>query len=213
LTKYLHRFFLKVLLKIVRNSFYLNLVNPFYSKGNATREKAIAEGLRKYLKGNEKILDVGCGNGEVAYNLKRMKKVKIVGIDPQKSTNLIPFVMAKGEHLPFQTDYFECTLLIDVLHHTNDPRDVLKEASKVAKRIIIKDVFYNSKLQRLLLEIAETMFSGPSYMPLPYNYLRLEEWEKIFQSLKLRIIECDKKFKWEKFDPSPHVFFVLERSS
>ena len=45
-----------------------------------------------------------------------------------------------GTHLPYEASSVDIVLLVDVLHHTQDPMVMLREARRVARKgILIKD--------------------------------------------------------------------------
>src|SRR5690349_7501457 len=88
------------------------------------------------------VLDIGCGDGRLAELLMgRRADVRITGVDVLLRPNLrIPVKHFDGAHLPFDDASFDCALLVDVLHHTDDPLVLLREAQRVARRaIVVKD--------------------------------------------------------------------------
>lgn len=86
-----------------------------------------------HLNGN--ILDVGCGIGDLlGYNKK------IIGVDINPNT--VAYCKNKGfdarlmevDHLPFQSETFECVVLDNVLEHIENPKPLLNEISRVLKK-------------------------------------------------------------------------------
>lgn len=88
----------------------------------------------------EKILEVGCGDGRIT-SLLADKTKKITAIDPdadsikkaiQKKTG-IDFRVGSGENLEFPDDQFDLIIFTLSLHHQNS-RSALKEAHRVLKQ-------------------------------------------------------------------------------
>ena len=101
------------------------------------------------LKGHESILDVGCGDGYVLYNLRqeRNHKGRLVGIDMnagmfeeinkfQKKTKLpqIELIVGNAESLPFPDKSFDVVTAFFMLYHVSDLEKVLSEFKRVLKK-------------------------------------------------------------------------------
>lgn len=98
-----------------------------------------------------KVLDVGCGDGEDAFNIAKFAK-KVMGIDIYNDPNWlknkkVKFKIAKAENLPFNDKEFNGLFLKDVLHHVKSKDKTLKEIRRVttkdAKIILIEGNRYN----------------------------------------------------------------------
>ncbi len=80
--------------------------------------------LEKYAQENEKILDLGCGNGRL-YELFREKTIDYYGVDfsdklIEIAKNRYPqfkFQVADAFNLPFPSDFFDNVFSVAVLHH------------------------------------------------------------------------------------------------
>lgn len=102
---------------------------------------------------NRAVLDVGCGNGEDAFNLSKIAK-KVTAFDVEefqewkeyKNSNL-SFEIADAQCMPFRNKVFDGVLLKDVLHHVKRPGKVLEEIGRVTVKgsviILIKANRYN----------------------------------------------------------------------
>lgn len=100
--------------------------------------------------------------------------------------------------------------LIDVLHHDEDPQAVLSEAVRVARsRVLIKDHYWITGLDRLLLTVADYVGNKATGVSLPYNFLRMEEWTAVFDALDVRVADTD-AFHYGFWDRIRQVIFVLE---
>jgi 2-polyprenyl-3-methyl-5-hydroxy-6-metoxy-1,4-benzoquinol methylase len=169
--------------------------------------------LVPYLKGSQKILDLGSFDGKLAQKIEKKLKIKIVGVDklvPKKT--YIPVEKYDGKHLPFQDNSFDCVMLIDVLHHDTNHSQLIKEARRVSKRyILVKDYYWENQRDLILLKYVDYIFNAPNGVDLPYNFLRVEEWLTLFRRHKL-CLEVSKKFRYFPFHPCPQVIFKLDVS-
>lgn len=89
------------------------------------------------FRGNESLLDVGCGNGGVA-RLLRERVGEVVAIDIEPSGAWAPkpglaFQVANGEELPFEDASFDLVHSKDSLHHMDRPELALLEYRRVLR--------------------------------------------------------------------------------
>jgi len=146
------------------------------------------------IKPGSKILDVGCGDGKIDSMIMEKADVNIEGIDILvRGETYVPVKKFDGRVIPYSDNSFDTVIIIDVLHHTDDPKELLGEIKRVAKRnIIIKDHTANGFMARSILQFMDYVGNAHYGVRLPYNYMREKEWEKIFQELSLNA------GKWEK---------------
>ena len=79
--------------------------------------------------------------------------ISVQGIDVlQRANALIQVECFDGAALPFSDSSFDVVLLSDVLHHTVDATVLLREARRVAKHILIKDLPEQDRFSRLRAE-------------------------------------------------------------
>jgi ubiquinone/menaquinone biosynthesis C-methylase UbiE len=103
------------------------------------------------FQGDERLLDVGCGNGRVA-RLLRERVAEVVAIDIESSSEWqdapgLTFQVADGEQLPFADASFDIVHSKDSLHHMNDPAKALAEYRRVLRAagtlLVIESNRYN----------------------------------------------------------------------
>jgi len=100
-----------------------------------------------------RVLDLGCGDGEVGKICSLKNEVVLADIYKNNNipkTGLRFRIFGQGEKIPFNDGEFSNVLLLTVLHHSDNPLQVLKEAVRVVKRggriIVIESVYgVNSK--------------------------------------------------------------------
>ena len=93
----------------------------------------VTASVARHIGHAESLLDVGCGDGN---NLLRVADLvgakKHQGVDVVvRPTAIIPVIQYDGLHLPFQDRSFEAVTMIDVLHHCDQPLQVLREIIRV----------------------------------------------------------------------------------
>lgn len=87
----------------------------------------------------KKILDVGCGTGKLAEQLRLKKKCYVVGIErdeleaklaQQRCDKLLVSDVEKLEELPLSRGYFDIIIFADILEHLLNPAAVLQKFMK-----------------------------------------------------------------------------------
>ncbi len=93
-----------------------------------------------------------------------------------------------GLTLPYADRSHDAVMLIDVLHHTNDPIVLLREAARVARRaVVVKDHLREGFLAGPTLRFMDRVGNRRYGVPLPYTYWRTEQWGEAFRSLGLHV--------------------------
>jgi len=139
------------------------------------------------LKDGAKILDVGCGDGKIDFLIMEKKRVDIAGADVlARDTTYIPVAAFDGKLLPYEDNAFDTVLFVDVLHHIENPLNMLREAKRVAKQnIIIKDHLLKGAFAYHTLKFMDYFGNAHYGVNLPYNYLSKNEWDRCFHELQL----------------------------
>jgi len=156
-----------------------------------TRRVAVLAGLlAPNIPQDAKVLDIGCGAGELALALMRLRPdLRIVGADvlvrPGAHIEVTPIT---GDRLPFADGAFDFALLVDVLHHADDALSVMREAARVSGgHVLIKDHLADRPLAVPVLAFMDWVGNAPHGVSLPYNYWRHAQWESAFATLGWRV--------------------------
>jgi SAM-dependent methyltransferase len=100
----------------------------------------------------------------------------------------IPVLPFDGRSIPHPDRSFDVVLFVDVLHHTDDPTLLLREAARVARRcIILKDHTRDGLLAGPTLRFMDRVGNARHGVTLPYNYWPKARWLAAFEQLGLTI--------------------------
>lgn len=189
------------------------IVNTLHSFQNYFRCKTFSPILLPHLRDCQTILDVGTSTGALASSmLQDSPNLNLTGVDVVTGSRThIPMVIGNGKHLPFGDDAFDCVMLIDVLHHDLHPEELLSEVARVSKkRILIKDHYWESKIDHFILSSHDYIGNKPYGINLPYNFLAMQTWRKLIEYANLQIADLS-KFRLNAFDLRKHIIFELEK--
>jgi SAM-dependent methyltransferase len=85
---------------------------------------------------------------------------------------------------------YDAVMLVDVLHHAEDPQLLLNEVARVAaKTVIIKDHLTGAWLSHERLRLMDWVGNIGHGVPLRYAYWSPSEWAVGFQHARLREVE------------------------
>jgi SAM-dependent methyltransferase len=163
-----------------------NLHNTFVF---SRRVEILSDALASLMPSNARVLDVGCGDGTISSLIKSKRPdLDIRGVEVLRREHThIPVELFDGTHLPYQDETFDVVMFSDVLHHTDDPEIILKEANRVAKRyVVIKDHNRNGWAAGLRLRFMDWIGNARFGVALPYNYWRNSEWKASWDRIGLR---------------------------
>jgi SAM-dependent methyltransferase len=154
------------------------------------RVHVLCDHLAPLIPPNSRVLDVGCGNGLIASNLKqRRPDLEVQGIDVLiQEQSFIPVERFDGQTIPYPDDTFDVVMFIDVLHHCNNQMDLLREAVRVARKaVLIKDHPKDGWLAGPNLRFMDWVANRRHGIALPYNYWPKQRWDEAFKDLGVTV--------------------------
>jgi len=123
----------------------MNEYNSFAGQFSQTREYLWDDikPLLKYIKENDKVLDIGCGNGRL-YHVLKEKQILYTGFDLSEELIKIAktkypeasFVVGDMKKLPFLAESFDVVFCIAAFHHlaiAEERLQTLREMKRVVK--------------------------------------------------------------------------------
>ena len=146
--------------------------------------------LAKHIPQGASVLDIGCGDGTIGSLLAQLRQdISIQGVEslvrPECKIECRAF---DGALLPFPDGEFDVCIFVDVLHHTQDPSVLLREAARVSRSLVlVKDHLDENILDDLTLRLMDWVGNRPHGVALTYNYQSRKEWSEHF--LKCRLVE------------------------
>jgi SAM-dependent methyltransferase len=196
------------------------------------RAKIVKGQIEPYLVG-ESLLDIGCGNGIIASLVKeRFRDVRLLDVVdytlPQLQLRFDTY--KEEERLPTGGQQFDSVLLLTVLHHSNNPVELLRQAwDATAKRLVIiesvigvhsleEGIAYELADSSEELQIGYAAFIDWFYnrvlhddVPVPYNFTSPERWSSVFAQHHMPVIVTKHLGQDIDIGPEYHVLFVLEK--
>jgi len=171
--------------------FELNVFKSFERKWALGRAEVKRKRLLPFLAKGEKVLEVGSGNGALTKLLTdegiNLRPLDIVDKSLFTDVNVAVY---DGEKFPFGDKQFDACQLITMLHHTANAEELIREAKRVANRIIIMEDIYENSFQKYLTWFTDSLVNWEFYGH-PHTNLTDAEWRELFErnGLKLKTVE------------------------
>src|SRR5258708_5398205 len=128
------------------------------------RTRVRAEILAAQIPQRASVLDIGCGDGSIGSLIaERRPDISIQGVEylvrPECKIECRAF---DGSSLPFPDGSFDVCLFVDVLHHTQDPSVLLREAARVTRSfVLLKHLLTENAFDNLRLRLMDWMGNRP----------------------------------------------------
>jgi SAM-dependent methyltransferase len=160
------------------------------SYGFGRRVRVLSDHIQALLPENASVLDVGCGDGTIDRIIQDLRPdLELRGIDVLvRPDTKIPVDEFDGIAIPHSDGSFDAVVFVDVLHHSDDATQLLREAKRVARQcIIIKDHRLDGLFAGPTLRFMDDVGNRRHGVRLPYNYWSHDEWRAVFGGLGLTI--------------------------
>lgn len=154
------------------------------------RVRVLADAIAPLLRPGWQVLDIGCGDGGLgALIAQRVDDLNVKGYDVLvRKDAAIPVSSFNGSRIPLEDYSADAVMMVDVLHHTDDPMVLLREAKRVARHaIVIKDHRRSRPLAHITLRFMDFVGNSPHGVSLPYNYWSSRRWRQAWDELGLRV--------------------------
>jgi len=143
--------------------------------------------LVPFYRSPENILEVGSGNGALTVLLRKEgNAVTALDIADRSIFPDVDPILYDGGSFPFADRTFDTCQLITMLHHTPDPELLIREAMRVADRIIIMEDIYEGELQKHITFLADSLVNG-EFHGHPHTNRTDAAWRETFNRLGLRV--------------------------
>ena len=180
------------------------MINKFID----SRTKDILRKITPHLKNGDRIIDIGSGDCTVARSLGD-NGYEITPLDIRDKSvhyNFRPIIY-DGKNIPFPDNSFDVALLITVLHHTKEPIEILREAMRVAPKVIVMEDLYKNLFQKYLTFAMDSLLNL-EFFGHPHTNMTQWQWEKVFGKLGLKILDRNVHNFWRFFTSGT---FYLEK--
>ena len=169
--------------------------------------------LAPYLKPGEQVLNLGAGDGFLSRMIRERFNCNVTNVDVVDSALLPeePVVVYDGEHLPFPDDSFDCVLLLHVLHHCLNQRQVARETARVCRgRAVVIEDTNRGKADLALLRWVHAYLEKMEDMPAAECHFRCPaDWVGFFESCGLKLVSRTSWPLYMNFLPPGNQLYVL----
>jgi len=176
--------------EIVSNSKGIVLVGRAHGRlVHGRRTTVLGQRLAAMLPEASTLLDVGCGDGIIANIVGHaVPGLTVSGAEyAPRADCAIPCLGFDGIHLPYPDKSFDGCMFVDVLHHSQDPLAILRDAVRVSRSfVLIKDHLAENAFDHSTLRFMDWVGNRPHGVVLPYNYLSEKEWQKLYADAGLK---------------------------
>ena len=132
------------------------------------------------------MLDVGCGTGKISRLVaERNPKLSVEGIDVLAQPKAeVEVKLFDGANIPFDDGVFDAVTFVDVLHHTDNHAQLLREAFRVSKGpVIVKDHICSGRLAFVILAFMDWVGNRSLGIQSIHSYLSKELWKELFNEI------------------------------
>ncbi len=151
-----------------------------------SRVDPIIASFASVIKPGSRIIDIGAGKGHLAREMVEQfeARVTLVDVAHYNQTNL-PLIICDSRALAFEDDSFDYAILSFVLHHSPNPKAILSEALRVARRAIVIENDVRGKIRGALTRAIDSLPALRYGTPPCHIVQSREEWLKMFREFQV----------------------------
>jgi SAM-dependent methyltransferase len=169
------------------------------------RVRVLAEIIRKLIPDNATLLDLGAGDGLLAWQLLEARSdlsLRALDVVPRPAPH-VQVQLYDGVRIPAQDASVDYALLVDVLHHADDPYRLLREAARVSRRgVVIKDHLAENAWDDATLRLMDWVGNAGHGVHLAYQYWPRARWFRAFGELHLEPVVWQERLRLYPFPAS-----------
>lgn len=152
--------------------------------------------FEKHLPAGSRVLDVGGGWGFYEKPLRRRGHFPVVLDVTRPGYQKAPVVLYSGGRFPFPDKSFDVSLLVTVLHHTENPEAVLKEVMRVTRKtLIVVEDLYRHRLGRFWTKLRD-QFYNMEFFGHPAQFRRGDDWVSFLSGFGLVLESRREVYTW-----------------
>lgn len=173
--------------------------------------------ITPHLRRGDSVLDVGCGPGNVGWELLRTHTGHVLAVDvvDYRRRELPHFALYDGVNLPFSDASVDVVVVGFVLHHVpNEEKPaVLAELHRVTRRVlvILEDTPKNA-IDRYFNRKHGEAFRKQIGSSAGYGFYAKDEWTQVFEANRFSVLDAKPigRFARDWQQPYARSCFVLE---
>ena len=168
------------------------------SVANYFRTKAIIKAALPFVKDSPaRVLDIGAGSCHIAKTLSVKHGFSVTAIDvADHNVTNFPLRLYAGKKLPYADNSFDVGLLVFVLHHASNAKDLLKEAKRVCKQVVVIEDLPTNTIERMAWKRLDYLLNHAQHkdIAIAHEAKTYAAWKDLFTSQDYRIVKT-KKFR------------------
>ena len=147
----------------------------------SSRVDPIIASFASVIKPHSRIIDIGAGKGLLAQEMAQQFDARVILVDVASYNQTdLPLTVCDSRALAFADDSFDYALLSFVLHHSQNPDAILREALRVAREIIVVENDVRGKVRGAVTRLIDS-WPAVRYGTPPCHLTRTrDEWLKWF---------------------------------
>lgn len=156
------------------------------------RKRVLVSTILPHLNANDRVLDVGCGVGTLGKALMDEpggpEGLVVEGLERYpRGGEPITVHGYEGGRMPFDDNTYDAVIVADVLHHEEDPAELLRECARVSRRlVIVKDHQVTGILAQQRISLIDWAANAPYGVKCLYRYNTPKQWAALPGELGMR---------------------------